>query len=178
MTAALRRSTASASGKAPARLVIIRPAPPREPPFDDELTEPPLVGRYDQRLPFARPCRVTSRLPQPRRLGALPDPGAWGRRLLVGLIEAAAGRRPLSQLAALLSLSVIRGIGTDFERAAVSGRPHWLHRAAVRSVRATEPADGVAELCATIETGQRIRAVALRLEAQNGRWRCTRLQIG
>ncbi len=79
------------------------------------------------------------------------DPSAWGRRLLIGMIETAAGRRPLHQLAAMLSPSVSRGIGADFERAAGQGSAHWLHRAGVRSVRAAEPADGVAELCATVE---------------------------
>jgi hypothetical protein len=94
------------------------------------------------------------------------------------MIETAAGQRPLHQLAAMLSPSVTSGLGRDFERAASSGRRHWLHRAAVRSVRACEPAEGVAELCATVQVGPRVRAVALRLEAHHGRWRCTRLQLG
>jgi hypothetical protein len=58
------------------------------------------------------------------------------------------------------------------------GVPHWLHRAGVRSVRVSEPADGVAELCATVETGRRVRALAMRLEEHHGRWCCTRLQLG
>jgi hypothetical protein len=45
-------------------------------------------------------------------------------------------------------------------------------------MRVAEPAAGVAELCATVETGRRVRAIAIRLEAQHGRWRCTRLQLG
>jgi hypothetical protein len=45
-------------------------------------------------------------------------------------------------------------------------------------VRLCEPADEVAELSAVIQTGRRCRAVALRLEGTNGRWRCVRLQIG
>jgi hypothetical protein len=94
------------------------------------------------------------------------------------MIETAAGRRPLHQLAALLSPSVSKGLGADFERAAQGGRAHWLHRASVRSVRVSEPAEGVAELCATVETGRRVRAIAMRLEAHHGRWRCTRLQLG
>jgi hypothetical protein len=94
------------------------------------------------------------------------------------MIETAAGRRPLHQLSGLLSPSVCRGIGADFERAAQIGKPHWLHRASIRSVRATQPADGVAELCATLEVGRRVRALAMRLEEHRGRWRCTRLQLG
>ncbi len=163
------------------RLISIRPAPRREPPFDDEL--PPrslrLVGRYDQPLPFETPTRRSLALaPRPAANIGLPDPARWGRRLLVGIIETAGGRRPLQQLAALLSLSVARGLGADFERCGREGRRHWTHAASVRSVRASEPADGVAELCATVSVGGRVRAVAMRLEVRYGRWHCTRLQLG
>lgn len=162
------------------RRVVVRPAPRREPPFDDEITDPLRMPRpYDRRLPFEVPAprpAIWQLRPSQRR--GLPDPGPWGRRLLVGMIETAGGRRPLHQLAAMLSPSVSRGLGTDFERAAAQGSPHWLHRAVVRSVRATEPTAGVAELCATVETGRRVRAVALRLEEHQGHWRCTRLQLG
>lgn len=175
MTAALRSPEPTSTQL---RLVVVRPAPRREPPFDDELGDGPRPGKYDQVLPFARPANpIVTRLPLQLR-GPLPEPGAWGHRLLVGLIESAAGRRPLNQLAAMLSFSVQRGIGTDFERAAHAGAPHWLHRATVRSVRASEPSSAVAELSATVETGQRVRAIAMRLDAQDGRWRCTRLQLG
>jgi hypothetical protein len=173
MTTALRTVTA------PGRIVV-RPAPRREPPFDDELPDARLLhGRYDRRLPFDLAPVPTPvwRPPTPRPRG-LPDPSAWGRRLLIGLIETAAGRRPLHQLAAMLSPSVSRGIGTDFERSARIGTPHWLHRAGLRSVRVSEPAQGIAELCATVDTGRRVRAVAMRLEEHHGRWRCTRLQLG
>lgn len=162
------------------RVISVRPAPRREPPFDDELPRRSLhlVGRYDQPLPFAAPTRRALVAPRPAANAGLPDPARWGRRLLVGVIETAGGRRPLQQLAALLSLSVARGLGADFERCARQGRPHWTHAAIVRSVRASEPADGVAELCATVGVGGRVRAVAMRLEARYGRWNCTRLQLG
>jgi hypothetical protein len=163
-----------------ARPVVVRPAPRREPPFDDELPGAgPQYGRHDQRLPFerlpARPVLWQPRPPVPRKL---PDPAPWGRRLLIGLIETAGGHRPLQQLASMVSPSVGRGLGADFERAARTGTRHWLHRATIRSLRVAEPAAGVAELCATVEAGQRVRAVAMRLEEHHDRWRCTRLQLG
>lgn len=162
----------------PRHQVVVRPAPRREPPFEDELPPSTLLPGYDQVLPFVRPpARRRPLIPDPRR-GNLPEPTAWGRRLLVGLIETADGRRPLGQLRTLLSPAVGHGIAVDLERAAVSRRPHWLHRAVVRSIRATEPAEGVAELCATVECGERVRAIAFRLETHQGRWRCTRLQLG
>jgi hypothetical protein len=159
--------------------IVIRPAPRREPPFDDELADPRSpVGPLDQRLPFATsPARHAWR-PVPRRAAGVPDPQAWCRRLIIGMIETAAGRRPLHQLSALLSASVSRGLGADFEKAARAGRPHWLHRASVRSIRTAEPAEGIAEISATVDTGIRVRAIAMRLEVRHGRWRCTRLQLG
>lgn len=162
--------------------ITVRPAPRREPPFDDEAgaRHLHLVGRLDRPLPFqssppppwgggAAPVRVSAPLPDPRR---------WTRRLLTGIFETAAGRRPLQQLAAMLSPSVGYGLGADFEKAARAGQRHWSHAARVRSIRATQPADGVAEICATIQVGDRVRAVALRVEEHRGRWRCTRLQLG
>ncbi|MEO8889095.1 MAG: Rv3235 family protein [Jatrophihabitantaceae bacterium] len=157
------------------------PAPRREPPFDDELVPAQLhrTGPWDRRLPFQEP-RPLGRHAQPGAAlpQSLPDPAGWGRRLLVGIIETAAGRRPLQQLSALLDHRVAYGLGTDFERAARLNRPHWIHTATVRTVHASTPADGVAELNATLQVGRRVRAVALRLEAQDGRWRCTKLQLG
>lgn len=182
MTAALAAARSPATGaksaSRPALRVVVRPAPHRDPPFDDEIVEGPVAGPYDPRLPFERPPTPAPRPVSPLRPRGLPDPSTWGRRLLVGLIETADGRRPLQQLAAMLSLSVGRGLSADFERAAQAGTPHWLHRAGVLTVRSCEPAAGVAELCATVGTGRRVRAVAMRLEEHRGRWRCTRLQLG
>lgn len=175
-------TTTSPSSRAqqtpPALRLVVRPAPRREPPFDDELVAAPAVGRYDQRLPFDVPNPTGPTLRAHPRPAGLADPATWARRLLIGLIETAGGRRPLHQLAAMLSPSVGRGLGADFERAAASGTGHWLQRATVHSVRGGEPAVGVAELCATVDLGERVRAVALRLEVHRGRWQCTRLQLG
>jgi hypothetical protein len=48
----------------------------------------------------------------------------------------------------------------------------------VHSIHIIEPADGVAEIAAIVRVGERFRAMALRLEGLDGRWRCVRLQIG
>jgi hypothetical protein len=45
------------------------------------------------------------------------------------------------------------------------------------SIRVAEPSDGVAEVTAVVRRGERHRAVALRLEGADGRWRCTALQL-
>ena len=157
--------------------VALCAAPRREPPFDDE-TGLQLLGPYDRRLPFGsaerRPPEALP--PAPRR--ASVDPAGWAQRLLLGIIECAAGRRPMQQLAPLLSLSVASGLRADFDRAAARNIPHWSQAACVRSVHATEPTAGVAEVCATLQVRRRVRAVALRLEERHGHWRCTRLQVG
>jgi Family of unknown function (DUF6459) len=160
--------------------VTVRPAPRREPPFDDELeilgAAP--VGRLDQQLPFAaepgrRPALFLVRDPSP-----LPDPSRFGHGLLTGLIEVAAGRRPHQQIARMLSPTISRGLRADLDRRLTEGRPHWIGRAIVRRVRSSSPAEGVAELSATVQSGGRVRAVALRLEDRHGVWCCTRLQWG
>ena len=168
MTAALQRPTAGA--------ITVRQAPRREPPFDDELTAPLIVGRYDQRLPLADPPS-----PEPPTLDyapALPDPERWSRSLLIAVIEMAGGRRPLQQLSAMFTLSVATGLRHDFERAGTRGRRHWTHATQVRSVHAVRTSDLAAEVSATLQAGPRVRAVALRLEAREGRWRCSKLLLG
>ncbi len=165
----------------PVRVVTVRLAPRREPPFDDELSEGQLtlVGPHDRPLPFAPRRRVVEArdifAPRPTQRGDLPDPEAFGRRLLVGIFEALGGRRSLPQLAAHLSHGVYGGLVSDLDR---PGRRTWRTRPAIRSMRVCEPAAGVAELSAVIQAGRRCRAVALRLEGLDGRWRCVRLQIG
>jgi Family of unknown function (DUF6459) len=158
--------------------IVVRPAPRREPPFDDELPQPPYPAPYDRPLPFETTPHRPPVVPAPPLRTGLPDPAHWARRLLVGVIETAGGRRPLGQLTALLSASVAAGLRGDFERVAARGRRHWTATAVIRSVRASEPAPDVAELCATVQAGARVRAIAMRLEARHGRWCCTRLVLG
>jgi hypothetical protein len=179
MTAALANMPPTTD---PQHRVTVRPAPRREPPFDDEIPARhlALVGPHDRPLPFAPSRRrLTDRRDefamQPTGRGQLPDPVWFGRRLLVAILESMAGRRSPHQLAPHLSHGVFVGLLSDLERPARRG---WPQPAVVRSIRACEPADGVAELSAVIQTGPRFRAIAARLEGLDGRWRCVRLQIG
>uniref|UniRef100_UPI00262EF298 Rv3235 family protein n=1 Tax=uncultured Pseudokineococcus sp. TaxID=1642928 RepID=UPI00262EF298 len=58
-------------------------------------------------------------------------------------------------------------------------RPARSQRAAVvRRVRITHPADGVVEAAAVVMDTDRVRAVALRLEGWDTRWRLTALELG
>ena len=168
---------------------LFRPAPRREPPFDDEQTgrHLSLVGPLDQPLPFDAPgtdAPSALRLrPQTDPFAArptgrheLPAPAVQARQLVIGVIETATGRRPASQLRHHTSPTVQAGLVRDagrISRLGTARRPATLH-----SLHVTEPADGVAEIAAVLRVGDRFRALALRLEGLDGRWRCVRLQIG
>lgn len=173
-------------GQAPSAAVVatllsVRPAPRREPPFDDEI---PLGLRcaataLDRPLPFPpathRPATTALR----RRYDAdLADPATWARRLLIGLAESAAGKRPLQQLAGLLTPSIAQGLQADLLRAEAGGQRHWLNLATVRSARAMQPKPGIAEVSVTLAVGRRVRAAALRVERRHDQWRCTRIVLG
>ena len=162
---------------APLRPITIRPAPVREPPFEDDLAASGVSAVRQAKLPFAEPDPIQAFTPlTPPSWGnpALPDPKAWMRRIMVGIIEVRAGHRSLNQLSAYLSPPVLRDLAAELPLVfGPPGRP-----CAVRSVHGCIPADGVAEVSAILQTGTRFRAVAARLEASHGRWRCVRLQIG
>jgi hypothetical protein len=59
-----------------------------------------------------------------------------------------------------------------------SGNTAPLRRPRVGTVRVCQPADGVAEAAAVVHGPQRTRAIALRLEGLDGRWRVTVFQAG
>jgi hypothetical protein len=93
------------------------------------------------------------------------------------MAEVLAGARPAGQLSEVATLDVLRLLARGAGRlgARSSGLPQ---RPIVKSVRVSEPCDGIIEACAVINTGDRIRALALRLEGIDGRWRCTAMRLG
>jgi len=176
---------------APAPLRLMR-APVADPPYDDEL--PPGAPWVDGSLALAFPPSgepVSLRLvppacldddfgPQPTARADLPDPRPMTRRLTQAIAEVLAGARPAAQLARYATLDVLdhleRSTGRLGQLGPVGrGTPM---RPVVASVHVSEPADGVAEVCAVVDTGPRRRAMALRLEGLDGRWRATELQFG
>ncbi|CAN5283682.1 hypothetical protein BH20ACT5_BH20ACT5_22990 [soil metagenome] len=163
----------------------LRRAPACQPPYDDELPEPHLrmVPAYDTQLPFEPDPLVRRRSDdavfgrQPTGRHDLPDPGPWARRFLQAVLESLSGRRPAAQLQPWTSNAVYAGV----QQACAAGqRPR--PESVIRSVHVSEPADGVAEVCAVIarpgSAGVRCSAVAARLEGFDGRWRCVTLQVG
>ena len=186
----------SAVATAPPPLRLMR-APSADPPYDDEL--PPGAPLVHGSLALAFPPTgepVSLRLvppacvddefgPQPTARADLPDPRPMTRRLTQAIAEILVGARPAAQLARYATLDVLEHLERSTGRlgrapgqSTLSSRAAALMRPVVASVHLSEPADGVAEVCAVLDTGLRKRALALRLEGLDGRWRCTQLQFG
>jgi hypothetical protein len=176
----------------PADPLRLRPAPRIDGPYDDELPEPASAVHGSLALAFPAPSRagVPLRLVPPAdgndaggpadgptRRDALPDPRPWTARLAQAVAEVLAGARPATQLSRVATLDVLRLLERSSGR--LGARPHSpTRRPVVSSVHVSEPRDGVAEVCAVVDTGPRRRALAMRLEGADGRWRCTALQVG
>ena len=156
--------------------VRIRRVPPLEPPYDDEAgPRLQLVPAHvEDLLPFDEPPPLPDvgfdRRPTPR--SELPDPKPWAARLVLATLEALCGRRPVQQLMPWTDDAVYRQVARIVQHRRASSGPGVL-----RSLHVSEPADGVAEVCAVVGGRDRSRAVAVRLEGEDGRWRCTALQL-
>jgi hypothetical protein len=109
----------------------------------------------------------------------LPEPKQWATQFVQAAVEVAAGLRPANQLIRWTSDEVHGRLARRAElgrQAVLRGRPP--QRSVVRSTRVCIPRDGVAEATVIVTDGSRTRAVALRLEGLDGRWRVTALEVG
>jgi hypothetical protein len=157
--------------------------PDCEPAFDDEMC-PPRTARLRAETAWSRPGighPVTDRtVPGWSRepdvgiactpAASLPGAATTAGVLARALIEAMTGFRQVGQLRAHCAPEVFAGL----ERRVKSGGalPKLL------SVRASEPADGVAEATAVFRRADRVAALAFRMQGVDGRWRVTALQVG
>ncbi|MFK4790644.1 Rv3235 family protein [Microbacterium sp. ZW T5_56] len=111
----------------------------------------------------------------------LPDPAVLLRNLTVGVLESLAGVRDVDQLARWLSqeafLSVVTRVGLATRarsaRGVAAARPHQQ----ILCVRHTSPADGVVEGVVVVATPTRTRAIAIRLEGFDRRWRAVSIAL-
>ncbi len=111
----------------------------------------------------------------------LPDPAATCAALVRAVVEVLAGVRPVTQLARWTTHEVHAALTRRTALAArtrPTGQPRLTRAAVVRGVRVCVPADGVAEVSAVVIDAERVRAVAVRLEGLDGRWRATALEVG
>lgn len=104
----------------------------------------------------------------------LPAPARRAPMVVRMLLEVVVGERPVRQVASWVSPRVLAGL----EHRSPSQRTALGRRPMLRSLRVTEPADSVAEVSAVVALGERVRAVALRLEGLDGRWTVTALHVG
>ncbi|WP_292832264.1 Rv3235 family protein [Microbacterium sp.] len=139
--------------------------------------------------PLARPDRRAGTAlevaeyfaPQRSSTAQLPDPATLLRNLTIGVLEVLAGVREVDQLARWLDEDayralVIRANLTARARSArgvPAARP--THR--ILSIHCASPADGVVEGVVISAGPARTRAVAIRLEGWDGRWRATSLAL-
>jgi Family of unknown function (DUF6459) len=107
----------------------------------------------------------------------LPDPGPWTTQLVQAVLEVLAQERPRQQLVRWLTPAVYAELSTQVLAAPRRAQTAVRSRATVSSVHLFEPADGVVEASAVVTGGRRARALALRLEGWDGRWRCTMLAL-
>ncbi|HEU4542951.1 MAG TPA: Rv3235 family protein [Jiangellaceae bacterium] len=147
------------------------PAEP-EPPATLRLVDDPTgwTGAPDELDPFV--AEFTARRPTSGE--ALPEPRRWSARLAQAIVETLSGHRPVQQLLKWTDDAVYSSITSR-----LASRPRTTPgaRPTLRSIRVCTPTDGVAEASAVIQTGNRCRAIAMRLEGLDGQWRCTALEI-
>jgi Family of unknown function (DUF6459) len=119
--------------------------------------------------------------PQRTARSDLPDPTAWAGRLGLAIIEVMTGVRPAPQVVRWTTpevYAVVARRGALVARRTAHGRATKRQRIQVVRVRVCEPADGVAEAAVVVRHGERVRAVAMRLVGQDGKWRVSALQVG
>lgn len=119
--------------------------------------------------------------PQPTPSDELPDPTQLLRTLTTGVLEVFAGVREIDQLARWFSEEAFRTVGA---RANLSARARSARRMAptrpvyeILSIRQSAPVDGVVEAVIIVAGPGRTRAVAVRLEGLDRRWRATSFAV-
>lgn len=168
------------AGSAPATTVPglrLVPAPASLPPYDDGDGAPPrlrLVPSQSTAGTVAghRPGEVHH---GPSRASGLPDARPFAHALVQRLLEVRGGVRPVLQLQRDTTPALYADLERELLRRPRPSGPRPSGRD-VRSVHVQQRPDGVAEVCATVRRGERMTALALRLEASHGQWLCTQLQ--
>lgn len=177
---------AAPGGSATVRLL---PAPPLEPPFDDELDPdtwllPPEVGaqlliEWRDRRPAPPPPAPADPVAPPA--GASAEAWHAAQRFLERCVEIFNGFRPTGHARVMSSPAQAQTIVEEL--AAIARRTSYrlppaqprtrLTAVVRRRLRVSEPRPGAAEATAVLAQGDRIWAVAFRLERGRHAWLCT-----
>ncbi|MCU1586493.1 MAG: 3-hydroxyacyl-CoA dehydrogenase [Microbacteriaceae bacterium] len=118
---------------------------------------------------------------QPARRSDLPNPQPLLENLTRCVIEILAGARDLEQISRWVTDDVYRHL---LKRVVLSSRARQAKGQVVRrpsfaigSTSICEPRDGVIEAVVIVQGRARTRAVALRLEGLDNRWRATAINV-
>jgi hypothetical protein len=118
---------------------------------------------------------------QPASTSALPDPRPLLENLTRCVIEVLAGARDLEQLARWVTDDVYRHL---LKRVVLSTRARRARNQratrpsfTIASTSVCEPRDGVVEAVVIVHGRARTRAVAIRLEGLDQRWRATAINV-
>jgi hypothetical protein len=119
--------------------------------------------------------------PQRTSASALPEPEPLLANLTRGVLEVLAGVREVEQLARWFTEDAFRVLVTRANlatrarsaRGVPAARP--VHQ--ILTIRHCSPSDGVVEAVVIVAGPARTRAVAVRLEGMDGRWRTTSLAL-
>jgi len=153
------------------------------------LTAPPLPQGSP---PIARPGTRSS-VPEQRRASepaSRPDPRLWAGQFLQAVLEITIGLRQPAQVMRWVDEAIFAQI---CRRAAANRRPGPVpvqdrtgtartpagrRTPIVLSVHSSTITSEVIEVASVVHDGQRIKALACRLEAYGDRWRVTALEFG
>lgn len=118
---------------------------------------------------------------QPATTSTLPDPTPLLENLTRCVIEILAGARELEQISRWVSDDVYRHL---LKRVVLSARarrarnqPVARPNFAIGSTLFSEPKDGIVEAVVVVRGRARTRAVAIRLEGLDSRWRATAINV-
>lgn len=118
---------------------------------------------------------------QPSPRSQLPDPEPLIVNLTRCVIEVLAGARELDQLARWVSDDVYRHllkrVVLSARARAVKGQKAQRPAISIGRIIITEPRDGVVEAVVIVHSRVRVRAVALRLEGLDRRWRASAINV-
>jgi hypothetical protein len=119
--------------------------------------------------------------PQYNSTSELPNPEASLRALATGVVEVIAGSRPIDQLSRLLTDEVYQRLSQRARLARQNreeqGQKTHHQNFSVHNMMNASPRDGVIESVVLLNSQRRIRAVTIRLEGINNRWRATAVSV-
>lgn len=111
----------------------------------------------------------------------LPDPTSSLQAVATGVVEVIAGSRQVDQLARLLTEEVYQRLSLRAKIAREARESKGVkarHQSfKVQKIAQESPRDGVIESVVLVNSAKRIRAVTIRLEGINHRWRATSVSV-